>query len=351
MTEHDRPEDSTPVRPSQKPVTEEAPATPESRRPVPALPRSYLGARVALVSQVLLNAAIGLLGYPLVVGFAVMAGYSTAQYYSMAQGFIFFTVLPSALHLLAAFNIGCTRRGSAFLGLSVAASAVQVITLVASWGPYGWCIAPVIGGLAVFAVVGGRAKDDAARIAALPRSLWRAITDVVIAVVSVLLLIALIHVNNVANDVENRNPPREFDSSESDERLASALDPLLAVLAEVEGMPDPVRHFGDESACEDGGHADPDWSDSEDTYQFEDRDAVVNISPNAGAGQRAIEAVKASLIADGWEITSEDQRLAWRYDLYAVRDDGVRVSFGVGSGMTELWAGTGCVRNADGEGS
>lgn len=164
-----------------------------------------------------------------------------------------------------------------------------------------------------------------------------------------LLLIVLVRVNNEVNDVENRNPSREFDSSESDERLASAIDPLLSVLAEVEGMPDPVRHSSDESSCMDGGHSDPAWAEFEDTYLFEEREAVVHISPNAGAGQRAIEAVRASLIEDGWDISSESRSQPWLYDLYAVRDDGVRVVFEVGAGTTRLWATTACVRNAESE--
>lgn len=141
----------------------------ESRQSPAVPPRSHLGARVALVAQVLLNTAIGILGYPLATGFAVMVGYTTAQYHGLAQGFIFFTVLPSALHLLAACNIGSTRRGSIYLALSIAASAVQVLILV-FWGPYGWCVAPVIAGLAVYAVVDGGPGDNAARIAALSPS-------------------------------------------------------------------------------------------------------------------------------------------------------------------------------------
>jgi hypothetical protein len=166
---------------------------------------------------------------------------------------------------------------------------------------------------------------------------------------SVLLLIVLVLANNVANDVENRHPTREFDSSESDERLSSALDPVLTALSEVEGMPDPVAHSSDESPCEDGGQTDPDWSETEEIYRFEDRNAVVNISPNAGAGQRAVEAVRTILIEEGWEISSESRSRPWLYDLNAVRDDGVRISFEVGAGMTRLWAYTGCVRNAEGE--
>lgn len=349
MSEEARSDRPAPEGPSQQLATEEATASLGERSSLPTLPRSYLGARISLVLQVLINTAIGLLGYPLVVGFAVMAGYSTAQYHDLTQGFIFFTVLPSALHLLAVFNIGITRRGSGYLGLSITASIVQVVTLVAVWGPYGLCIAPVIGGLAALAVVNGRPGDDSARIAALPFSRARVIADVAVTVLSVLLLIALVLANNAANDVENRHPAREFDSSESDERLSSALDPVLATLAEVEGMPDPVENSGDESPCEDGGHTDPDWSETERTYRFEDRDAVVDISPNAGAGLRAIEAVRTALIEEGWQISSENRSQPWLYDLYAVRDDGVRISFEVGAGMTRLWAGTGCVRNAEGE--
>jgi hypothetical protein len=72
----------------------------------------------------------------------------------------------------------------------------------------------------------------------------------------------------------------------------------------------------------------------------------VNISPNAGAGQRALAAVREHLDANGWEITTDEHQYAWFYRLGAVRDDGVRLSFEVGSGMTRLTATTGCIEHA-----
>ncbi|MEU6857936.1 hypothetical protein AB0B28_03525 [Glycomyces sp. NPDC046736] len=295
--------------------------------------------------QIMVNAGIGFVGLPVATGLGAMSGYATAQYHSMTLGFIILTVIPSALQLLAACNIGITARGSVYLALAVAASAVQVLVAIL-WGPLGWCVAVVIVVLAIVAAVNGRAREDKARIAARPRSRGRVVADIVIAVASTILLIALIVLNDQTNDLDNRRPAREFDSSEASERLDGALAPILAALAEVEGMPDPRRDFGGEQACMDGGHEDPDWIEFEVDLQFEDPKAVVNISPYAGAGARAIEAVKASLIENGWEIS--DERVHSRvYDLYAEREDGIRIGFEVGAGMTRLWATTGCVRNAD----
>jgi hypothetical protein len=175
----------------------------------------------------------------------------------------------------------------------------------------------------------------------------RIVPDLIVLVTGVGLLVSMIVVNNIVNDVENRHPAREFDASEAGERLDSALDPLLPVLAEVEGMPDPVREHSDEVACSDGAGWDEEWSEHDQAYFFEDREAQVNISPNAGAGQRALEAVRAYLTANDWDITLDEHQSEWFYRLSAVRDDGVRVTFEVGAGMTNLTATTGCIRNAE----
>jgi len=160
------------------------------------------------------------------------------------------------------------------------------------------------------------------------------------------VLVGLLVGNNIVNNVENRHPAREFDSSESGERLDLALDPLLPVLAEVEGMPAPLRQGGGDTPCNDGAGWDEEWSEYDYGYYFEDREAQVNISPNAGAGQRALEAVREYLNENDWEITTDEHQYEWFYRLGAVRDDGVRLSFEVGSGMTRLTATTGCIEHA-----
>ncbi|MDA1362671.1 hypothetical protein O1R50_23820 [Glycomyces luteolus] len=309
---------------------------------------SYPGAKVALWAQVPILIFIGTAGYQLTVGFAVMSGYSTAQYHQLAQGFILFTVLPGALHMLAAVNIGATHRGMAYLALSTLAAAVQTIVLATAWAPYGWCIAAPIAGLSAYALFSTlRKREDSP--AGLERPWHRRLAfDGAVIVLTVALLITLTGANNRANDAEHPFPASEFDSSEASDRLADALDPLLAVLAGVEGLPEPVA-TSDSAACLDGGHEDANWIEFEHSYRFEDPDATVTISPNAGAGARAIVAVREHVSGNGWDTFSENRAQPWTYDLYATHDNGIKIHFQIGAGMTRLTAETDCVEKVDSE--
>jgi hypothetical protein len=307
-------------------------------------PPSFAPARTVLVVQAALSGAGTALAYPFVLAFSAMTGITTAGVHSMTMWFIVFATVPVVFHILAAVNLGITARGRIYLWLSVLASAVQVAILLA-WGVYSLCLVIPIALCAILAVVN---TNRLTQLAYLDRAknTRRPLPDLITFAAGTALLITLTIVNNNVNNVENRHPAREFDSGESSERLESALDPLVEVLAGVEGMPGPVREHSDDSACGDGAGLDTEWSDYSYSYWFEDRDAQVNISPNAGAGQRALEAVRDYLTANGWDITSDEHQYEGFYRLWAVREDGVRITFEVGSGMTGLTANTGCVKHA-----
>lgn len=314
-------------------------------QPEPASPPSFAAGRAMLVVQ----AAVSTLGivtvYPLLLGFAAMAGYTTARLHALALGFILFAVLPAAVHALAAVNLGITRRGNAYVALSLVASAVQVVVILVFGGTYGLCFMLPIALLATGAAVGSFGTARIARLRDLPPSRRRIGADLIVLASAAALLVALVLVNDRVNDVDNRHPAREFDAAEASERLDSALDPLLAVLADVEGMPAPLSESSGADMCNDGAGWDYEWSDHQYFYRFEDRDAVVDISPNAGAGRRAIEAVRAHLAENDWDIAWDEQRHPGFHAISAVRDDGVRVHFEVGAGSTRLWAATGCIEN------
>jgi hypothetical protein len=319
-------------------------------RPAAAAP-SYATARAALIAQVLISGAGSVLAYPMSLALMALAGYTTAQIHGSTQVLILFAGFPGFFHVLAAMQLGRVARGRTYFGISVAASVVQVVTLFFTFGVYSLCLVAPMAICVIAAtvnVVKAVGDDDPAKLAGWP---VRAKVDLIVSAVGTAVLIGLLVLNNTVNSVEHRHPAREFEAGEADARLDSALGPVLEVLAEVEGMPDPVRMHSDEVPCNDGAGWDDEWSDHNTGHYFEDRGAVVDISPNAGAGRRAIEAVRTHLIDTGWDITRDEQPAAWLYDLSAVRDDGVRISFEVGRGLTALTAHTGCIENVESAGN
>ncbi|WP_030144740.1 hypothetical protein [Glycomyces sp. NRRL B-16210] len=313
--------------------------------PAPA-PPSFAAGRAMLVVQSVVALLSIVTVYPLLLVFAAMAGYTTARLHAFTLGFIVVAVLPAAVHALAAVNLGATRRGQVYVLLSLIVSAVQVVVVLVYAGRYGLCLMLPIALLATGTAVGSFGTERNAYVRDLGPARRRAAADLTVLAAAAALVASLVLVNDRVHDVDNRHPAREFDAGEASERLDSALDPLLAVLAEVEGMPDPLRDYSDADMCNDGTGWDEEWSDHQHFYRLEDRDEVVNISPNAGAGLRAIEAVRAHLTENGWDIAWDEQRHPGFHAMSAVRDDGVRVHFEVGAGATRLWAATGCIENA-----
>ncbi|MEV3935592.1 hypothetical protein AB0K52_06400 [Glycomyces sp. NPDC049804] len=306
------------------------------------------GIQAALYVESILTVVVGALIYPLAMAFSALGGSTTADIHGLTVGFICLTAIPTSLHLLAAIQIGRARWGGRLVVGSIAVAILQLLAFV----PFLFALpflffaaAPFI--IALIAVVAGfLSLANQGLIASGSDPKRPALPEMVMVPTVLVVLVALLVGNNIVNSVENRHPAREFDSSEVGERLDSALDPLLPVLAEVEGMPDPVRQRGSDTPCNDGAGWDEEWSEYDYSYYFEDREAQVNISPNAGAGQRALEAVRVYLSTSAWEITVDEHQYPGFYRLGAVRDDGVRIRFEVGSGMTRLTAATGCVQHS-----
>jgi hypothetical protein len=217
-------------------------------------PSSVVGIRVALSIQMILTLIVGPLFYPIVLGFSAMVGSTTADTRDLTMWFIFLTVVPASLHLLAAIQIGRARWGGKLVGWSMAVAGIQILIflpflfalpfLIVAAAPF---IIALICEIVAFCRIANRKLIEAGsapKRAALP--------EAIVVPTALAILVGLLVGNSAINNVENRHPAREFDSSQSDERLESALDPVLPVLAEVEGMPEPIREYSGDTPCSDG---------------------------------------------------------------------------------------------------
>lgn len=310
-------------------------------------PPSFRAARAMLAAQAVVSTLGVGLAYLLLLAFSAMAGSTTAEIHTLTLVVILVGAIPVVVHVLAAVNLGVTGRGSVYLVLSFIASGVQVVAALLVAGAYGLCLVALVLAFAAGTAFGALDEERRDYLRSIHEEGGRPLRDLIVFAAVVALSVSLVMVNDRVNDVENRHSTRDFDYRESDERLASALDPLLAALAEVEGFPEPLSDRSESDMCNDGAGWDPQYSDYQHFYYFEDREAEEFLSPEAGPGREAIEAVRAELSGDGWDITQDRVRFNDLHMIAADRDDGVRVWFELGAGSTQLWATTGCIKNGE----
>jgi hypothetical protein len=314
--------------------------------------QSLLGLRIALAAMAVLAASCGFPTLALAPELEYLGSTTPPQdeMHATAMGLIFAFAPAIPLYLLALIHVGLTKRGKAYIALAVGAFWFQVaIGVIAQ--PFFGCLAQIpviIAG--VIAMVIWRRPGTQERLA-LPSSskplLWPDLVIVPAGIALVVVLIAQLDGRFVPYE-EDRNPPREFDSSEGWERLERAVEDTVPAFEAVEGF----NGFGDpdydeSDRCDAGGAWDEEWVELRITYD------LGNLDPDDELSMAYVDSLLEYWPAHGYEITDNAPREAavggglQSYRVEAERDDGVTVTYQAGYGSADLTVNSGCILKAD----
>lgn len=318
----------------------------------PTEPQSLLGLRVALGAMAVLAAACGFPTLALAPELEYLGSATPPQdeMHATAMGLIFAFAPAIPLYLLAMIHVGLTKRGRAYMALAMGAFWFQVaIGVIAQ--PFFGCLAQIpviIPG--IIAMVIWRRPGTQERLA-LPSSsrllLWPDLLIIPAGIALVVVLIAQLDGRFVPY-VEDRNPPREFDSSEGWERLELAVEDTVPAFEAVEGfdgLGDP--DYREDDQCDTGGAWDEEWVDLRITYD------LGNLDPNGELSMAYVDSLLEHWPDRGYEITQNHPREAavgdglQSYRVEAERDDGVTIAYQVGYGSADLTVDSGCILKVD----
>lgn len=346
-----RPEDQLPDgQPDQSPSDPTSRTGNDARRlpsisSDPAIGRgSVAGIRGALYFQAVLALAFAPLAYQVLLGLSALSGFEAAELHGVGSGFITFVIVPSALHLLAAIQVGRTRWGAALLALSIMATVIQIVMLL----PY--FILPAVPFILalIIELISLRNKGSRQRIETGTAPKYAALPELIALPLTIAVMAALMAWNDSTNDPApampaEPNPSREFDAAKGWQRLESAVDDTLPALQGVEGFDGlgEERRTENTSKCDDGAAPGEAWVDLRLEYDLGE------FEPDSEVSLAYFESIRTHWEGQGYEITlyvreDSDGDMQNRR-LTAVRDDGVTAIYDVGYGSASFEVQTGCI--------
>ncbi|THV40880.1 hypothetical protein [Glycomyces buryatensis] len=320
-------------------------AAPERASSISVVDRgSVAGIRGALYFQAAVALAFAPIAYQVLLGLSALSGSDAADIHGLASGFIAFVVIPTALHLWAAIQVGRSSWGGALLVVSVLATVVQILMLL----PYFVLPAvPFIVAL-IIELVSLANQDTRRRIESGSAPKFAGLPELIVLPLAIAVFAGLMAWNGNVNDAtpampETPNPTREFDASEGRQRLEEVVDETLPAFQEVDGFEGlgEERRMENASGCEDGAAPGEEWVDLSIEYDLGE------FEPDSELSLAYLESIRTRWTEQGYEVTlyvrENDSGVMQNRRLTAVRDDGVAAVYDVGYGSASFVVRTGCV--------